>query len=143
MGIPSAAIGILLFFLISQWGEQWERRNAIVESGEVASLQGTITKKWKNRDASIDDVSIDYYVSIQAETNEVVRNVGKGLWKQLSVGQAVEMYPFGEEVFIPLTDIGGHNQARWLFLGVSCIPIAVVCVISLMLRRQSPLDENR
>jgi hypothetical protein len=131
-GVFGVIFGVILFFQISEWGKQWERRKALVESGVITPIDGYIAKKWISKHTSSRvngsaHTDIDNYVLIRSKYDDfrIRRSLGDTLWESLSVNQKLKVYPIEGDYFIPLTDVGGHNWGRWVFLFGGSTPFLI------------------
>ena len=136
-GVFGVIFGVALFFQISEWGKQWERRKALVDSGAITPIDAYIAKKWISKYTSSKgmkghaSINIDHYVLIRSDSDDfrIRRSLGDKLWKSLDVNRKVKVYPIEEDYFIPLTDVGGHNWGRWVFLIGGSTPFLIGLLI--------------
>ena len=129
-GIPFLAFGIFAFTNISFWGKQREQRKAAVDSGSVFPIEASINKKWTSRSRR----TTNYNLAIEISENRdlIFREVSSSVWNAFSVGQALKVYFFDGDYFIPATDLGGHNRGKWVFLTLGCSPVFFGLVIAII-----------
>lgn len=134
-GIPFLIFGIVAFSIIGSWGKQWEERKDLVNSGQIPEQKATITKKFISKNRSFDNVKIDHVVVLKnKDMKRIIRRTPpKKIWNQLSNGDEISIYQFGEDFFIPATDVGGHHWGKWVFLGFGSTPIMIFIVLQLYL----------
>lgn len=126
-GILFAAFGVGSFFMIRQWGIDYEARKSKIESGEVERQTLTVHKKKHYRSGTGVNSKIRYRIIFTAPDGEKKSKgvLNKDVWDSLSSGDKLDGYQFGDRYHIPVIDTGGHNWGKWVFLVFGFTPMAI------------------
>ena len=111
--------GLFAFFMIHNWGIEYDRKIEMIKRREVKPITLNITGlSEKKRNGGWDVV------------------IGKGgkpvAWRSgnnvtgVHVGDAVTAYQFGDKYLIPRFDRGGHHWGKWGFLGFGFLPLTIL-----------------
>lgn len=135
-GIPFLIFGFIAFFMIGKWGKQWEERKELVDSGQVIEEKAIVVKKFIDKRRSGDSTRTDYVIVLkQDEQSKTIRRTPpEKVWNSLSKDDVLSVYRFNEDFFIPITDVGGHNWAKWLFLAFGFIPMILFVTLRTYLK---------
>lgn len=147
-GIPFMAFALFMFYQITDWGHEWNRKKGLVDSGEIQPVSVKVLKKEKNtrtrRTGKTTRTETDYIVLLGTENNErISRSLGVDLWNSLSIQQAFDAYPIEDEYFIPTTDVGGHMKYRWFFFAFGASPMVIGTVIFVVRKSISSRGDQR
>tara|TARA_Y100000022_G_C13029613_1_gene274906 strand:- start:88 stop:525 length:438 start_codon:yes stop_codon:yes gene_type:complete len=128
--IPFTIFAIIAFFQLTAWGNEWNEKKELVDSGKIQPIEAEIIKKEKRtsieRVSNSKRVKTSYIVVLQIQEKEKIqRSIGLETWKALKENQILEAYPIEDEYFIPSTDIGGHMKYRWIALGLGLSPLTM------------------
>jgi hypothetical protein len=125
-GIPFFICGILFSWQISEWGETWKQRKAMVDSGAVRPLEATVTKKWKDIRGSGKHSSREFLIQLEVpgEKTKISEEVKHSdVWDAIEVGESITVYSVDGDYFIPVLHTGGHHWARWMYLRLGAVPM--------------------
>ncbi len=138
-GMLLAAFGVGAFFMINQWGVDYEQRKAIIQSGEVPSKTLTIQKKHSYRSGTGSNSKIRYQlVLLNPDGEKYTKSVlNRNAWEALQPNDQLEGYRFEDRYHIPSIDTGGHHWGKWVFLGIGCFPSAIGLILIVIANKRA------
>jgi hypothetical protein len=136
-----AGFGIFAFFRINAWGNEYDRKMALINSGQVAPETLRVDSISRERESGRWNIRLRGGSLRDPEFRTINDRAG------LAVGSNVAAYRFDDSYLFPQFDTGGHHWGKWVFLAFGVVPPLLVgggiAVVSRLRRRRERDSEAK
>jgi len=128
-GIPVAlwfGFWVCAFFVIEHWEQEYARRLAMIDNGEVQPEKLYVVEV--KRESTAQNKHPDWLIGLGTDRTKVIQWVRSDS-PSFAKGQQLEGYKFGEDYMIPGVNAGGYSRLKWIALAFGLFPVLVFGII--------------
>lgn len=120
--------GLWLFLDIHKSQRNWNRYQALAESGKIVPVEATIVGRSEGKNSDTADWGVTF--SVEGGPVPIHRNIPEDTWVSLREGQKVPVYPVENTYYVPLADAKSDAGPYWVFLLAGMFPAVLALLLN-------------